>query len=101
LPDFQAAGVLPIAISVDSPQTSANLRRDAGYSFTFLSDPTTDVIRRYRLLHPGGGPDKHDIARPAEFLVDPHGIVRWVNFTEDIRVRARAGEMLTAAQKLQ
>ena len=85
---------------MDSPQTSANLRRDAGYSFTFLSDPTTEVIRRYHLLHRGGGPDKHDIARPAEFLVDPHGTVRWVNFTEDIRVRARAGELLAAAQKI-
>lgn len=100
MPEFQAAGIRPVAISVDSPQTSANLRRDAGYSFTFLSDPTTEVIRRYHLLHPGGGPDKHDIARPAEFLVDSHGVIRWVNFTEDIRVRARAEEMLAAAVKI-
>src|SRR6185312_8240696 len=48
---------------------------------------------RYQILHPGGGPDGHDIARPAEFLVDSSGTVRWTNFTEDIRVRARADEM--------
>jgi peroxiredoxin len=90
-----------VAISVDSPQTSTNLERTAGYTFTFLSDPNTEVIRRYGLLHPHGGPDGHDIARPAEFLIDSRGVVRWVNFTEDVRVRARAEEMLAAARNIQ
>jgi len=30
------------------------------------------------------------------FLVDSSGTVRWTNFTEDIRIRARADEMLAA-----
>jgi len=98
LGEFKNAGIRPVAISVDSPQTSANLCRRAGYSFTFLSDTDTEVTRRYNLLHHAGGPDGHDIARPAEFLVDSGGVVRWVNFTEDIRVRARADEMLAAAR---
>jgi peroxiredoxin len=72
----------------------------AGYTFTILSDPDTAVIRRYHILHVGEGPDGHDIARPAEFLVDTGRIVRWANFTEDIRVRARADEMLAAARQL-
>lgn len=38
-----------------------------------------------------------DIARPAEFLVDTSGTVRWTNFTEDIRIRAKDDEMLAAA----
>jgi hypothetical protein len=58
------------------------------------------VIRRYDLLHVGGGPDGHDIARPAEFLVDSSRMVRSVNFTEDVRVRARADEMLATAKGL-
>lgn len=98
--EFKKAGVRPVAISVDSPQTSANLCRRAGYSFTFLSDVNTEVTRRYNLLHPGGGPDGHDIARPAEFLLDNSGTIRWVNFAEDIRIRARAEEMLAAAQNI-
>jgi peroxiredoxin len=89
-----------VAISVDTPKVSADLRKRAGYTFTFLSDPNTEVIRRYDLLHRGGGPDKTNIARPAEFLVDRDGVVRWTNFTEDIRVRARADEMLAAAQAI-
>ena len=98
--DFQAHGIRPVAISVDAPKVSADLRKRAGYTFTFLSDPNTEVIRRYSLLHRGGGPDKTNIARPAEFLVDRNGVVRWTNFTEDIRVRARADEMLAAAQAI-
>jgi hypothetical protein len=32
--------------------------------------------------------------------VDSSGTVRWVNFTEDIRVRARADAMLAAAREI-
>lgn len=89
-----------MAISVDPPEVSRDLCRKAGYTFTFLSDPNAEVIRRYDLLHVGGGTDGHDIARPAEFLVDSARVVRWVNFTEDVRVRARGDEMLVAAKGL-
>lgn len=77
------------------------MRRKAGFTFTFLSDPNLDVIRRYDLLHAAAGPDGHDIARPAEFLVDRSGTVRWENFTEDIRVRPRAQEVLAVARDIQ
>ena len=100
LADLKAAGVRPVAISVDTPAVSRDLSQKAGYTFTILSDPDAAVIRRYHLLHPGGGPDGQDIARPAEFLVDRGKIVRWTNFTEDVRVRARADEMLAAARQL-
>jgi peroxiredoxin len=100
LGEFKAAGVRPVAISVDAPEVSRDLARKAGYTFTILSDPDTTVIRRYQILHAGAGPEGHDIARPAEFLVDSSRTVRWTNFTEDIRVRARADEMLAAARQL-
>ncbi len=90
----------PVAISVDPPEVSRDLARKAGYSFTLLSDPDGTVIRRYKLLHQGGGPHGEEISRPAEFLVDSTGTVRWTNFTEDIRVRARAEDMLAEAAKI-
>jgi peroxiredoxin len=77
------------------------LQHQASLTFTLLSDPNLDVIRRYGLLHAGAGPDGHDISRPAEFLVDRSGTVRWENFTEDVRVRSRAKEMLAAARDVQ
>ena len=89
-----------MAISVDAPEVSEHLRGKQGYTFTFLSDPNTEVIRRYDLLHKAASPEASDIARPAEFLVDRTGTVRWENFTEDIRVRPRAQQMLAAARSI-
>ena len=85
---------------MDTPEESANLCEKAGYSYTFLSDVGAQVIRRYNILHPGAGENGKDIARPAEFLVDSSGIVRWVNLTEDFRVRATPQQMLDAIKNL-
>jgi peroxiredoxin len=71
-----------------------------GWTYTFLSDADAAVIRRYGLLHKGAGVDGKDIARPAELLIDPSGTVRWVNLTEDYRVRARPEEVLQTFDKL-
>jgi peroxiredoxin len=92
--------VRPVAISVDEPDVSRNLCSKAAYTFTFLSDPNTDAIRRYDLLHRGAGQGGQDIARPAEFLVDHSGVIRWVNLTGDLGVRARPETMLAAARHL-
>jgi peroxiredoxin len=89
-----------VAISVDPPATSKKLRQDRGYTFTFLSDPKAEVIRRYDVLHPGGGPGEAEIARPAEFVIDPGGVVRWVNLTESILVRARPEQVLAAVSAM-
>lgn len=88
------------AISVDPPEKSRELCRKQGYSYTFLSDPKAEVIRRYDVLHPKAGPGGQDIARPAEFLIDSTGTVRWVNLTEDYRVRARPEEVLKIVDEL-
>jgi len=85
-----------IAISVDTPAQSQKLRESQGYTFPILSDANRDVIRRWDLVHPHGGEDGSDISRPAEFLIDSSGKVRWVNLTEDFRVRARPQQVLDA-----
>ena len=83
------------------PDVSRSFKQRRGFTFTILSDPNTDVIRRYDLLHIGAGPGERDVSRPAEFILDSFGTVRWVNFTDDIRVRARADEMLSVARSIQ
>jgi peroxiredoxin len=100
LGELERQGVRPIAISVDTSEESAELCKKAGYTFTFLSDPGAEVIRRYDLLHHGAGVDGKDISRPAEFLVDSSGAVRWVNLTEDLRVRATPQDILRASNLL-
>ena len=97
---FEAAGVRPVAISVDAPEQSETLRGKANYTFTFLSDPNLDAIKRYGVVHKGAGEGGRDIARPAEFLIDRSGTVRWVNLTSDIRVRARPEQLLDAARAI-
>jgi len=92
--------VTPVAISVDKPEESRALMQKAGYTFPFLSDANADVIRHYDILHKGAGIGGHDVARPAEFLVDRGGTVRWRNLTESFRVRARPDAMLEAAKAL-
>ena len=89
-----------MAISVDKPEVSRDLMQKAGYTFTFLSDPNAEVIRRYDLVHAGAGENGHDIARPAEFLVDANGTVRWVNLTENYWIRARPEDILDKAKLL-
>lgn len=89
-----------MAISVDSPDKSRNFAQQAGYSFTFLSDPNAETIRRYDLVHAGAGENGHDIARPAEFLLDSTGTVRWVNLTENYWVRARPEQILEVSKLL-
>ena len=98
--EFRARGVEIAAISVDSSQDSRQLCASRGYTFPFLSDPKAEVIRRYGLLHPRGGADGHDIARPAEFLVDASGTIRWENLTDSIRVRAHPDAVLKAIDDL-
>jgi peroxiredoxin len=95
------AGIRPVAISVDSPEINRdNMLQKAGYTFTFLSDPKLDAIRRYDLVHAGQGENGADIARPAEFLIDPSGTVRWRMMTENFFVRARPEQILEAAKTL-
>jgi peroxiredoxin len=93
LAEFLAAGVRPVVISIDPPEVSRALSREAGYTFTFLSDPSLAVIRRYDVAD-------SDTARPAEFLLDSTGIVRWRNLTTSMLVRARPEQMLEAVRAL-
>jgi peroxiredoxin len=87
-----------VAISVDPPDVTRNLCQKSGYSFTFLSDPRAEVIRRYDLLDKGAGEGGADVARPAEFLLDRNGVVRWRSLTDDYRVRARPEELIAAVR---
>jgi peroxiredoxin len=100
LDKFNQVGIRPVAISVDTPRESYELQQKAGYSFTFLSDHSADVIKHYDLLHKGAGISGNDIARPAEFLIDPSGTVRWLNLTENYWVRARPEQVLEVAKLL-
>jgi len=100
LAEFDKRGIRVVTISADPPDVSKRHRQKLGFTFPILSDAKTEVIRRYNLLHPGGGPKKSDISRPAEFLVDSTGTVRWLNLTDNIGARARPEQALAAFDSL-
>ena len=85
-----------MGISVDTPEINRRQCQKLGFTYRLLSDVKADVIRRYDLLHPKAGPKGADIARPAEFLIDSSGTIRWMNLTENIAVRARPDQVLKA-----
>ena len=89
-----------VAISADSQEDTHRHCQKFGFTFSFLSDPKAEVAQRYGLLHQGGGIKGEDIARPAEFLIDPSGTIRWVNLTESVIVRARPAQVLKAFDNL-
>ena len=100
LEKFTTRGVRIVAISVDPPDVTKRLCEKQGYTFLFLSDPRLEVIRKWDLVHPAGGMGGADIARPAEFLLDPGGVIRWVNLTESYKTRVNAEMMLGVLDKL-
>ena len=75
------------AITVDSPEESKKLATSEGYTFPILSDPQAETMRAYGVIHQGGGEGGRDIARPAEFLLDEAGTIRWENLTANVLAR--------------
>ena len=97
--EFAKRGIRVVAVSVDPVEVSRALAEKVDLTFPLLADPEMKVIRAYDLLHRGGHKGA-DIARPAEFLIDPAGRVCWVNLTDDFRVRVRGDQVLKEADRL-
>ena len=67
-----------VAVSADNLDTALNTKASLGLKFTILPDPNKEVIRRYSVLHPDEG-----IARPAVFIIDKEGVVRFASISDD------------------
>jgi peroxiredoxin len=85
---------------VDPVEVTRQHAAKQGYTFTFLSDANTEVIRSYDLLHPGGGMEGADIARSAEFVLDAGGTVRWAFTTQGENVRPTGAKVLKVIEQL-
>ena len=96
---IESRGVRIVAISVDPPDVTRAHAEKHGYPFLFLSDEKKEVLQRYDLVHPAGFRG-NDIPRPAEFLIDPTGVIRWVNLTENYRVRPKGEDLLKALDEV-
>jgi peroxiredoxin len=78
-----------LAVSVDAPEESRKMAAELGLEYTLLSDGDLSAIDAWGVRHAGGYPGGRDIARPATFLIDAEGRVRWRELTDNWRVRLR------------
>lgn len=88
-----------LTISVDPPELSQRVISANKLAFPILSDPRGEVVRRYGLLHSGGGPGGNDIAKPAMMLVAPDGRVLWRFQSPRVQERARVADVLEAVTR--
>ncbi|MCB9681467.1 MAG: redoxin domain-containing protein [Alphaproteobacteria bacterium] len=107
-------GVEVIALSKDAPEAARRHRARDGLRFPLLCDPDLTVIRQFGVEHHkaleisdgprlrvfglamGLVPSFRAMAIPTTLLVDEHGVIRWVDQSEDYKVRASADRVLTA-----
>ncbi len=84
-PEFVAQGLGICTVSYDSVEVLAHFAARKGIAFPMLSDPESDIIRRFGVLNdtiPESDARQYGIPHPGTFLVDEQGIVRH-KFFED------------------
>ena len=94
--EFARRGVNIAAISNDKREALSNFARRAGIGFPLLSDPDSDVIRKFGVLNEDI-PERHQfygIPHPVELLLDPDRSVEEKFHEDSYRDRFTAGRVL-------
>jgi len=93
--DIHALDAKVFAVCTDPVEKNAELVDRLQLDYTILSDPELIAIDRFDLRHKGGNPmEGKDVARPAVFVLDRKGVVRWRSLTDNWRVRVRPETIL-------
>lgn len=115
-PDLRQYGVQVVALSKDTPAAASYHRQRDDLGFTLLCDPKLEVIRAYGLEHRralevssgkltlfglplGLRPRFKTMAAPTTLLIDEDGVVRWIDQTDDYKIRGNKSHVLSAIQK--
>ncbi|MCB9745736.1 MAG: redoxin domain-containing protein [Alphaproteobacteria bacterium] len=111
-----ARGVRVFALSRDSvDEVAAHQARDSFAHITLLADPELEVIRAYGVEHHkalGMQTTRYSLlgmplsfrvsfsamAIPTSLLVDEHGVIRWIDQSEDYRLRSDDALVLGAVE---
>ena len=95
LSKIEALKAQVVAVSDDNLDTALNTKASLRLKFTVLPDPNKEVIRRYSVLHPDEG-----IARPAVFIIDKEGVVRFRYIGKNAADRPKNVRLLNALRWL-
>lgn len=80
---------------MDKPEKSRELARKLQIPFPVLSDVDHKAIGDYDLYN-----GQENISKPATFLLDTKGIVRWSFFEEDYKLRPLTGVLVEALNRI-
>jgi peroxiredoxin Q/BCP len=80
-PEYVSLGVQVVTIVAQSSDVVRRYVEDMGLPFNILIDASRDVLKAYGVWH-RLGLDAWNIARPALFLIDPSGTIRY-SFVSD------------------
>ncbi len=80
-----------VAISVDDALTLSRTSRELGVRFLLVSDQKRRIINLYGVLHP-----KEGISRPAVFIIDKRGYVRYRHIGVDYTDRPSIESLIQA-----
>ncbi len=113
-PELRRLGIEVVALSKDPPADARRHRERDGLRLQLLCDPDLTVIRRYGLEHrkalqvAGRGrvplfglsvglrPSFESMAAPTTLLVDERGVIRWIDQTDDYKVRSNTERVRAA-----
>ena len=115
--ELEKHGVTIVALSKDSQTEAAHHKQRDQLSFTLLSDPALVVIKLYGLEHHKAlefskarfsllgnplalVPSIKKMAIPTSLLIDEKGVIRWIDQSEDYRLRSSEDHVLAAVQSV-
>lgn len=90
-------GIGVAAVSYDSREILEAFTERVGVGFPLLSDPESEIIRRFRIFNEDVDRDSpaYGIPNPGEYLIGADGVVQAKFFEDNIRERFTAGRVLS------
>jgi peroxiredoxin len=100
--EIEKRGYRIAALSYDSPEITKNFADQRNISFTFLSDPKSEVIDLYKLRDPQYPPGNraYGVPRPIIFILDKNGVIRTKLYEESFKVRPPVSAVIGALDAL-
>ena len=117
-PELEKKNIRVIAVSKDTPEEAAVHKERDELTLTLLADPKLEVIKQYGVEHHKAlslttgkfmiagiplsfaPPSFKTMAIPTSLLVDENGVIRWIDQSDDYRIRSddtRIKEAVTSA----
>lgn len=114
-PELDEVNVSLVALSKDTVEEAAIHKERDGLKMTLLSDADLEVIRRYGVEHHKAigfktadftlfglplafTPSFKTMAIPTTLLIDEQGVIRWVDQSDDYRLRSSNDRVLEAVR---